>query len=134
MTTNPTSSISGVDFVSVPTQDLDAAREFYGTVLGLQASSVYQRGEAPALGAEFETGNLTLSVIHCEALGIEFAANHVPIAFHVADIEAARAELESRGVTFAADTMDTSVCFMAHFRDPDGNALMLHHRYAPRAG
>jgi len=58
----------------------------------------------------------------------------VPIALHVEDIEAARALLESRGVSFAAETMDTGVCFMAHFRDPDGNPLMLHHRYAPRAG
>jgi hypothetical protein len=28
--------------------------------------------------------------------------------------------------------MDSGVCHMAHFRDPDGNALMLHHRYAPK--
>jgi predicted enzyme related to lactoylglutathione lyase len=47
-------------------------------------------------------------------------------------VEAARAELESRGVSFAAETMDSGVCHMAHFKDPDGNALMLHHRYAPR--
>lgn len=127
------SVVTGVDFVSVPTHDLDAAREFYGSVLGLEASSVYQRGSGPAVGAEFETGNLTLSLIDAAALGIEYQPNKVPVAFHVEDIESARAELESRGVTFAADTMDTGVCFMAHFRDPDGNALMLHHRYAPRA-
>ena len=126
-------TITGVDFVSVPTRDLDAAREFYGSVLGLEASSVYQRGSGPALGAEFETGNLTLSLIDAAALGIEYQPNKVPVAFHVEDVEAARAELESRGVSFAADTMDTGVCFMAHFRDPDGNALMLHHRYAPRS-
>lgn len=125
--------VTGVDFVSLPTKDLDAAREFYGSVLGLKASSVYQRGSGPALGAEFETGNLTLSLIDAAALGIEYQPNKVPVAFHVEDIEAARAELESRGVSFAADTMDTGVCFMAHFADPDGNALMLHHRYAPRA-
>ena len=48
------------------------------------------------------------------------------------EIEQARATLEARGVSFAADTLDTSVCHMAFFADPDGNALMLHHRYAPR--
>jgi predicted enzyme related to lactoylglutathione lyase len=83
---------------------------------------------------EFETGNLTLSVIHSDALGIEYRPNNHPIALQVHDVEAARAELESRGVTFGADTMDTGVCHMAHFKDPDGNAFMLHRRYAPRAG
>jgi predicted enzyme related to lactoylglutathione lyase len=129
---SPTFAVTGVDFVSVPSQDLTAAEEFYGTVLGLPRSSVYQRGDTPPVGLEFETGNLTLSVIDAAALNIEFRPNNVPIALHVEDVAAARAELESRGVAFGGDTMDTSVCFMAHFRDPDGNALMLHHRYAPR--
>ncbi len=130
--TTQTKLVTGVDFVTVPTQDLDAARAFYGETLGLEASSVYQRGDAPAIGAEFETGNLTLSVLDTAAIGIEFHPVNVPIAFHVDDIQAARKELEGRGVQFAADTMDTGVCHMAHFRDPAGNALMLHQRYAPR--
>lgn len=124
--------VTGVDFVALPTQDLDAAREFYGSVLGLEPRAVWQRGDAPALGAEFQAGNLTVSVIVPSAIGIEFQANQVPMALHVEDMEAARAELESRGVSFFGDTMDTGVCFMAQFSDPDGNALMLHHRYAPR--
>ena len=65
-------------------------------------------------------------------LGIEFQPNSVPLALQVADVAAARAELESRGVAFPAETIDSGVCHMASFRDPDGNALMLHHRYAPR--
>ena len=133
MTTTPTSVVTGVDFVSVPTTDLEAAMEFYGTVLGLPRSSVYQRGSEAPVGAEFEAGDLTLSVIDSETLGIDFRPINVPIALHVEDIEAARAELESRGISFRADTLDTSVCYMAFFTDPDGNALMLHHRYAPRA-
>lgn len=131
--TTTTSPVTGVDFVTIPTQDLAAAREFYATVLGLEAGGVWQRGDEPALGAEFQAGNLTLSLVDPSAIGIEFQASSVPIALHVEDIEAARALLESRGVSFAAETMDTGVCFMAHFRDPDGNPLMLHHRYAPRA-
>jgi predicted enzyme related to lactoylglutathione lyase len=130
--TTQTSLVTGVDFVSVPTQDLEAATEFYGTVLGLPRSSVYQRGASAPVGAEFEAGDLTLSVIVAETLGIEFRPINVPIALHVEDIEAARAELESRGISFRADTLDTSVCHMAFFTDPDGNALMLHHRYAPK--
>lgn len=127
-----TSIVTGVDFASLPTSDLTAAMDFYGNVLGLPRSSVWQRpGEEP-LGAEFETGSLTISLIVSERLGIAFQANTLPIALHVEDIEAARAELESRGVSFVADTLDSGVCHMASFKDPDGNALMLHHRYAPR--
>lgn len=126
----PTPLVSGVDFVTVPTRDFDAAVEFYGTTLGLPCSARY--GQMP--GAEFETGSLTISVIESEAFGLEFQAHTHPIALHVEDVETARAELESRGVSFAADTMDSGVCHMAHFKDPDGNGLMLHHRYAPRSG
>jgi predicted enzyme related to lactoylglutathione lyase len=122
------SPVTGVDFVSLSTRDIAAATEFYGTVLGLPCSAVY--GRMP--GAEFETGNLTLQVIQSEAFGMEFRASNHPIALHVDDVEAARAALESRGVTFRSPTMDTGVCHMAPFHDPDGNTLMLHHRYAPK--
>jgi catechol 2,3-dioxygenase-like lactoylglutathione lyase family enzyme len=121
-------TVTGVDFVTVATQDIAAAEEFYGTVLGLPVGARY--GKMP--GVEFETGSLTLAVVQSDAFGMQFAANPSPIALHVDDVEAARSELESRGVTFAADTLDTGVCHMAFFRDPDGNALMLHHRYKPR--
>jgi len=132
MSASATTHVTGVDFVNVPTTDLDRARRFYGEVLGLEASAVYQRGETPAMGAEFETGTVTIAVIDSRAIGREFRANTLPIAFRVDDVEAARAELEARGVSFAADTLDTGVCHMAFFEDPDGNALMLHRRYAPR--
>ena len=61
-----------------------------------------------------------------------FKPNANVIALHVDDVAQARATLNERGVTFAGDTFDTGVCHMAFFADPDGNALMLHHRYAPR--
>lgn len=128
-----TSIVTGMDFVSVPTQDLDAARAYYADVLGLPCSSVWQRPGQEAMGAEFETGQMTIAVIAPEKVGIEFSANCVPIALHVDDVAAARTELESRGVEFLGDTIDSGVCHMAHFKDPDGNVLMLHHRYAPLA-
>jgi catechol 2,3-dioxygenase-like lactoylglutathione lyase family enzyme len=121
--------VNGVDFVCVATQDLAAAREWYENVLGLERSKLW--GESDPMGAEFETGSLTIALLNNAKLGIDFSPNNAPIALHVDDVEAARAELESRGVTFAADTMDSGVCHMAHFRDPDGNVLMLHNRYAP---
>jgi predicted enzyme related to lactoylglutathione lyase len=127
-----TSLVTGVDFASLPTQDLDAAMDFYGNVLGLPRSSMWQRPGEEALAAEYETGNLTVAILAGHRLGIPFQANKVPLALRVDDVEAARAELEARGVKFHMETMDSGVCHMAHFEDPDGNALMLHHRYAPR--
>ena len=121
-------NISGVDFIAVPTQDFEKADEFYGDVLGLERSK--QWGSMPA--REYETGSLTLAVMQSDAFGIEFKPHSHPIALHVDDVEAAREELESKGVEFRADTMDSGVCHMAYFRDPDGNALMFHHRYAPK--
>ena len=82
--------------------------------------------------AEFETGNLTLSVIVPEKMGMEHFASRTPIALHVDDIESARARLEAAGVEFQGDTFDTGVCHMAFFADPNGNSLLLHSRYVPR--
>ena len=131
--TTSTSLVTGVDFVSVPTKDLDAAMDFYGNVLGLPRSSVWQREGHPAMGAEFETGTVTIAVIATDMIGIEFSPNEVPIALRVDDVAAARSELESRGVTFKGEIIDSGVCHQALFTDPDGNSLDLHHRYAPFA-
>jgi predicted enzyme related to lactoylglutathione lyase len=125
-----TQIITGVDFVALPTHDLDAAVEFYGATLGLPRSKYLKERNY----AEFETGNLTLSVIDAEAMGMEHRVQGHEIALHVEDVEAARKTLEERGVVFRGNTFDTGVCHMALFNDPDGNALMLHHRYAPPAG
>jgi len=120
--------VTGVDFITVPTQDFEKAEQFYGDVLGLERSK--QWGNMPA--REFETGSLTIALMQSDAFGVEFERHSHPIALHVDDVAAAREELESKGIEFVADTMDSGVCHMAHFQDPDGNALMLHHRYAPK--
>jgi catechol 2,3-dioxygenase-like lactoylglutathione lyase family enzyme len=133
MNDQPTALVTGVDFINIPVTDLDAARAFYRDVLGLRPSSVYQRRGQPAMGAEFENGTVTIALIDVAAIGREHQPHMLPIALRVDDVAAARAELTSRGVEFSADTLDSGVCHMAFFQDPDGNALMLHHRYAPRA-
>ena len=120
-------NVTGVDFITVPTRDFEQADRFYGDVLGLERSK--QWGNRPA--REYETGSLTIAVMQSDAFGIEFQPHSHPIALHVDDVAAARAELEQKGVACHADTMDSGVCHMAYFADPDGNALMLHHRYAP---
>jgi predicted enzyme related to lactoylglutathione lyase len=123
-----TEIVTGVDFVPVSTRDIEAAAEFYGETLGLPRAVYYPERNF----AEFETGNLTLSLINGEAMGIGHHVNRIAIALHVDDVEAARRTLEERGVEFQGEVLDTGVCHMAFFSDPDGNALMLHHRYAPR--
>ena len=120
-------NISGVDFIAVPTQNFEKADEFYGDVLGLERSK--QWGSMPA--REYETGSLTIAVMQSDAFGIEFSPHSHPIALHVDDVQAAREELEAKGVGFRGDTIDSGVCHMAPFTDPDGNTLMFHHRYAP---
>jgi predicted enzyme related to lactoylglutathione lyase len=121
-------TITGVDFVSLPADDLETSVAFYRDVLGLECSTLM-----PDRGfAEFETGNLTLSVLVPAKMGMESWVSRSVVALHVDDIAAARERLAGRGVTFHGDTFDTGVCHMGFFEDPHGNALMLHHRYAPR--
>src|SRR5436305_13187562 len=120
--------VHGVDFVGVPTRDLPTAAAFYGEMLGLPRS-VYMLERHYS---EFETGNLTLSVYNPEKMGMEHNRNPNPVALHVDDVAEVRRALEQRGVEFQGEILDTGVCHMAFFADPDGNALMLHRRYAPR--
>jgi catechol 2,3-dioxygenase-like lactoylglutathione lyase family enzyme len=119
--------ITGTDFVAVGTRDYKRAKEFYENVLGLPFGK--QWGDFPA--GEFETGNLTIAVMQSDAFGLEFTPHAHPIELHVENFEGAKTELESRGVTFIGDTLDSGVCYQAFFQDPDGNALAIHHRYAP---
>jgi catechol 2,3-dioxygenase-like lactoylglutathione lyase family enzyme len=119
--------IRGTDFITVSTRDYERAARFYGEVLGLRFGKPW--GDRP--GGEFETGNLTIAVMQSDAFDMEFRANNHPIELRVDDVAAAKAELESRGVEFHGDILDSGVCHQAFFSDPDGNALALHHRYAP---
>jgi catechol 2,3-dioxygenase-like lactoylglutathione lyase family enzyme len=125
-----TSFVTGVDFVAVPVTDYDTAAEFYGTMLGLPF--VKRWGKLPA--GEFQAGNLTLAVLQPDAFGREFRQSNAWIALQVGDVAAARADLESQGIEFHGDTLDSGVCHQAIFSDPDGNTLILHHRYAPKEG
>jgi predicted enzyme related to lactoylglutathione lyase len=120
--------VEAADFAVLFVTDYPRAVEFYGGTLGLDHSQDY--GKIP--GGEFETGNLTLQVLDAAAIGRDFAPSGNPIAFRVDDVAAARAELEAAGIEFIGETMDSGVCHQAPFRDPDGNVLILHHRYAPR--
>jgi catechol 2,3-dioxygenase-like lactoylglutathione lyase family enzyme len=118
-----------IDFVAVPTRDRDRGEEFYGGMLGLERNP--RSGET---WVEYEAPNVTLAFVDPAQAGQEFKT--LPpgtIAFRVADVEAAKAELEATGVEFPTGVIDSGVCHIAPFSDPDGNGLMLHRRYAPFA-
>jgi catechol 2,3-dioxygenase-like lactoylglutathione lyase family enzyme len=118
--------IEKLDFVAVPSQDAERSRTFYIDTLGL-------REDAKAR-FEFWIGETCFGIWEPDKMGGSFAPQkNGHIAFHVADVATARSELEAKGVTFHGDTFDTGVCHMAFFNDPDGNDLMLHHRYMPRS-
>jgi catechol 2,3-dioxygenase-like lactoylglutathione lyase family enzyme len=120
-------SVERVDFVSVPVRDVERSTTWYRDTLGLE-----QIGEGG--WPEFQLGeNVSLYLIDPTNIGQEFTAPHTShIALRVPDVEAGRKELEGRGIEFHGEIFDTGVCHMAFFSDPDGNALMLHRRYAPR--
>ena len=117
--------VTGVDFVAVPSTDWQRSRAFYVDTLGLRPDATGN--------AEFWVGDTCFGIYEPTTFGLEFAPQkNAHIALHVDDVATARADLESKGVVFNGDTFDTGVCHMAFFTDPDGNDLMLHHRYKPR--
>jgi predicted enzyme related to lactoylglutathione lyase len=122
--------VERADFIGVPVQDLERAEEFYGQTLGLTRN--------PNSGdrwVEYEFGNVTLALVSPTALGLDFEprGHQMPIALRVADVEEAMRKLEAEGVEFQGGVMDSGVCKLANFKDPDGNSLQLHRRYAPFA-
>ena len=115
--------VERLDFVSIPTRDPDRAAAFYSEILGLRRD---ERGRY-----EFWAGETCLCIWQPERVGWEFQPQkNGHLALRVKDVASARADLEAKGVEFTGE-LDTGVCKMAFFTDPDGNDLMLHHRYAP---
>ena len=118
--------VERVDFVSFLTQDIPRAKRFYAETLGLEIET---EGESDM---EFTCGQVTLDIFDPSSVGQPFAPSPAGLALRVPDVAAARAELEAKGVEFDGEIVDTGVCHMTFFKDPDGNSLMLHRRYAPR--
>jgi catechol 2,3-dioxygenase-like lactoylglutathione lyase family enzyme len=119
-------TIEKLDFLAVPSTDVERSRTFYVETLGLHPDE-----RAPF---DFWVGQTCFSIYQPTDYGIEFRPQTTAhLALHADDIETARKELEAKGVVFGGETLDTGVCHMAFFSDPDGNNLMLHRRYAPYA-
>jgi catechol 2,3-dioxygenase-like lactoylglutathione lyase family enzyme len=114
-----------LDFIGVPSTDVERTRAFYVETLGCRPDD---RGRF-----EFWVGGTCFGIWEPSRLGIAFAPQkNAHLALHVDDVAAVRAELEAEGIVFGGETFDTGVCLMAFFSDPDGNDLMLHSRYSPR--
>jgi predicted enzyme related to lactoylglutathione lyase len=119
--------IERTDFVSVPVADMERAKRFYRDTLGMSSP------DWDAGFPEIESGNVSLYLVDVSSWGEEFAPHVAPIALRVPDVEAARKRLEEAGVDIHDDIRDTGVCHMTQLKDSEGNALMLHRRYAPPA-
>jgi predicted enzyme related to lactoylglutathione lyase len=125
--TEPITAPAGVqrtDFVSIPVRDMERAKAFYRDMLRMHSPNW------DANWPELETGNVSLYLVDPTAMGVAFAPHTAPLALRVADVADSKRALEQRGVEFTGEH-DTGVCNMAFFNDTEGNALMLHHRYAP---
>jgi catechol 2,3-dioxygenase-like lactoylglutathione lyase family enzyme len=117
--------ITKLDFIGVPSTDAERSRAFYIDTLGLRPDD---KGRY-----EFWVGETCFGIWEPARIGMTFAPqNNAHAALHVDDVPSAKAELEAKGVEFVGDIFDSGVCHMAYFKDPDGNDLMLHHRYTPR--
>lgn len=119
--------VERVDYVRIPVTDMEKANHFYGEVLGLARSP----SSAHEDWVEYEAGNVTLAVMTPHTHDYEFTP--LPpgtIALRVADVAEAKAKLEAAGLQ-VNEMWDSGVCHGAGVRDPDGNAILLHRRYAP---
>lgn len=121
--------VEHVDFWTVPVTDMERSKQFYGETLGLPEIEHPEQGFP-----EFKLGdNGFLYLLSLEAIGSGFRAPHdAGFALRVPDVAEARKALEDKGVVFNGPTLDTGVCHMAFFADPDGNQIVLHRHYAPR--
>ncbi len=122
--------VERVDYIRVPVRDIEKAKQFYGETLGLRRNP-----NSSARWVEYELGNVTLALVSPEAMGRDFEPrpHQMPIALRVENVREAREMLEAAGVEFRGEVIDSGVCHIAPFADPDGNALQLHRRYAPYA-
>jgi predicted lactoylglutathione lyase len=123
----PEQEVLRTDFIGVNVRDRTAASGFYGGMLGLRRNPV-SSDEWPEFGAE----NVGLVLSTPEQKGGSEYAPEFGVALRVADVAQSMERLTNASVQFEfPEVYDSRVCHMAFFKDPDGNGLMLHRRYAP---
>ena len=114
--------ITEIAFVAIPVTDIARSRRFYENTLGLKPGHTAMGGN----WVEYEIGAATIG-LGC-APDWKPSADGTSTAFEVADFDAAVARLQQNGITFFMGPLETPVCHMAVFADPDGNKLLLHKR------
>lgn len=142
--------MKGQHHVGITVKDLDASIRFYHDVLGLEFISepspwFDSPGLGPAVGVpgaalrqvSLKLGETSLELLEYRSppsqtegplLSNSIGASH--IAFHVDDIHATKAELESKGIAFFSDVNVVDEGVLAgwrwvYFADPDGYPLEL---------
>jgi predicted enzyme related to lactoylglutathione lyase len=116
--------IKEVAFIAIAVSDAERARKFYQETLELKPATTAMGGA----WVEYDLGATTIGV-GCHP-NWKPSRDGTTVAFEVDDIDAAIVTLMERGVEFDMDKTETPVCWMAQFRDPDGNKLVLHKRKA----
>lgn len=123
----PEQEVQRTDFIGVNVTDRARASDFYGGTLGLERNLRTSEGRP-----EFEAENVGLVLSTPEQKGRGEYRPEFAVALRVPDVQATMERLVNAGVDFEfPEPHDSGVCHMALFRDPDGNSLMLHRRYAP---
>jgi predicted enzyme related to lactoylglutathione lyase len=114
--------IREVAFVAIAVSDAERARKFYQEILELKPSMTAMEGA----WVEYDLGGTTIG-IGCHPAW-QPSKEGTTVAFEVDDFDSTIAKLQERGVTFDMPKTETPVCWMAQFRDPDGNKLLVHKR------
>lgn len=123
-------------YAVLPCVDLERAREFYGSTLGLKEVPMPVAGpeEDVEIGALFECGRGTNLFVYVRPTPTK--ADHTVAGWAVEDVDATVDQLISRGVKFEVYDMpgvtfdERGVATMgetkgAWFKDPEGNILSL---------
>ena len=111
---------NGTITLSTAVRDLDAAIAWFKETLGFEEQ--FKVAEAGWAEVSTPVGGVTVGLSQSDEAPTRGGATPV---FGVADIDAARAELEGKGVRFEGDTVELpGMVKLATFFDPDGNAYM----------
>ena len=114
--------INEIAFIAIAVSDKERARQFYQETLELKPGTTAMEGA----WVEYDLGGTTIGV-GCHPAW-QPSREGTSVAFEVEDFDGTIAKLKERGVTFDMDKTETPVCWMAQFRDPDGNKLLIHKR------
>jgi catechol 2,3-dioxygenase-like lactoylglutathione lyase family enzyme len=119
------SVVRKLDYVSIPSQDAERSRAFYVDTLGLKPDAQAR--------FEFWVGETCFCIWEPAASAGSSRRSGTGTSRCTSTTWRPRApSWRPRGIEFQGEVFDTGVCHMAFFRDPDGNDLMLHHRYQER--